>query len=679
MRIRGDKSLSAIAHRYGNDGPWNPFIIGIGTPAQYVKVLISTTATTPNAVAPQACNSSLPATCPDHRGGIFNQNQSSTWKNDAIYSLSVELELGSTATGQFGFDGIQLGLPGSQGGSISLPQQLMAGIVSNNYFIANWGLRPHETNLTSMNNRFPSVIQNLKTQNKIPSLSWGYTAGAYYRAQGSKGAFASLTFGGSDSNRYVPHNTTFNFDPDVSRDLVVGIQSIATNTTSSDLLDEPIQAFLNSGVPHLWLPQSACDAFESAFNLTYNSTLGLYLVNDTVHETLLEQNPNITFTLSNDIANKTPTVNISLPYAAFDLTLTTDYPGVATNNTRYFPLKRAENSSQYTIGRTFFQEAYIIADYERSQFSVHQALFPDNSKQSLQVVAPLVQATPAPANQASMNLPHLSTGATIAVSVVCTVITIAFLTFVYKTRRRWLGQIRKWRGLDGDASIGHSRTPELHQDGFAPLCEACGDEKKLAELLGDTESAELDVGSGKAELHGTDPSKELEAGLVYELPGSEVSRFSKETFDLGLGLEKSLEMSARELTEQDIADCARRNSQPGPNRVELEETYKYTIPGRHNRFSDDSTENTAKHEIAINSDRRPTFVSAMSDPDYEVPEGTVSRSGSERSEHYVSPLSQSSSKVRYNTFTGTPLNTTTPRKPSSIPEEHAFVDIISPL
>jgi len=43
-----------------------------------------------------------------------------------------------------------------------------------------------------------------------------------------------------------------------------------------------------------------------------------------------------------------------LPYAAFDLVA--DYP-LVIDSSRYFPLMRAANESQYTLGRTFLQEA----------------------------------------------------------------------------------------------------------------------------------------------------------------------------------------------------------------------------------------------------------------------------------------------------------------------------------
>jgi hypothetical protein len=108
-------------------------------------------------------------------------------------------------------------------------------------------------------------------------------------------------------------------------------------------------------MPHIWLPVEACALFEDVFGLTYDNETELYLVNDTQHTNILSQNPSITFTLGNLTAGVD--VNITLPYAAFDLSVS--YPIVA-NSTRYFPLKRAANATQYTLGRTFLQEAYAF-------------------------------------------------------------------------------------------------------------------------------------------------------------------------------------------------------------------------------------------------------------------------------------------------------------------------------
>lgn len=173
---------------------------------------------------------------------------------------------------------------------------------------------------------------------------------------GSKGVFGSLTFGGYDSSRFVSNDLSLNLAPDITRDLVVGLYAITSTTvnhSNTSLLPSPILAFIDSTQPNFYLPIKSCQAFESAFRLVYNQTAEKYLVDDALHRTLLSMNPNITFTIGN-LAIGGPSVDIVLPYASFDLQVI--YP-LVPSPTRYFPLKRAANDSQYTLGRTFMQEA----------------------------------------------------------------------------------------------------------------------------------------------------------------------------------------------------------------------------------------------------------------------------------------------------------------------------------
>ncbi|KAL9030785.1 MAG: hypothetical protein Q9180_006874, partial [Flavoplaca navasiana] len=71
---------------------------------------------------------------------------------------------------------------------------------------------------------------------------------------------------------------------------------------------------------------------------------------------------------------------IELPYAAFDLIA--ERP-LMKNATRYFPLMRAADESQYTLGRTFLQEAYLVADYERRIFSISQCSWKEGVQQDI--------------------------------------------------------------------------------------------------------------------------------------------------------------------------------------------------------------------------------------------------------------------------------------------------------
>jgi hypothetical protein len=182
----------------------------------------------------------------------------------------------------------------------------------------------------------------------------------------------------------VPNDITFPFDANDSRKPSLNIQSIVTkdfeNTTVSMLPDGPAYSLIDFAEPHIWLPVSACDAFARAFNLTYDNSTDLYRIDGATRARLLERKPSITFGLGTT-ANPAERVNIVLPYSAFDQQAT--YP-IYPNATNYFPIRRAYNDTQYTIGRTFFQEAYVKIDYDRGNFSVHQALFPaTNERQDI--------------------------------------------------------------------------------------------------------------------------------------------------------------------------------------------------------------------------------------------------------------------------------------------------------
>lgn len=167
----------------------------------------------------------------------------------------------------------------------------------------------------------------------------------------------SLTLGGYDESRFTPNDLTFAFAPNNSRDLVVGVQSIVSTSqdgTVKSLLPAGILTYVDSTVPQIWLPIEACHAFEAAFGLVYDEESELYLVNSTLHDKLIAQKPSITFVLG-QLQTGGKTVNITLPYDSFDLQATP--PFVQKKTTRYFPLQRAKNDTQYTLGRTFLQEA----------------------------------------------------------------------------------------------------------------------------------------------------------------------------------------------------------------------------------------------------------------------------------------------------------------------------------
>ena len=336
----------------GNDGPWSSFYLQIGSPPQYVKVFISTAGYQTWAVLPQGCLVSDPPDCATSRGGQFIPSQSSTWNyNNAnvngTFTLGLETNLDYSGNGEYGYDTIILGYQGSNGPS--LQQQTIAGIATKEFFLGIFGLNPRSTNFSTLDNPVPSYMATLKSRSLIPSLSWAYTAGNQYRPGTALG---SLTLGGYDSSRFLTNNVTFAFNQVDDRDLTVNIDNIVMTTSngSVNLLNDSIAAYVDSTIPYFYLPFDVCQHFEESFGLRWDNDVQAYLVNDSLHDSLQAQNATVTFTLG----NATQSVNISMPYAAFDLVA--KYP-LIINTTRYFPLVRATNQSQYTLGRAFLQEA----------------------------------------------------------------------------------------------------------------------------------------------------------------------------------------------------------------------------------------------------------------------------------------------------------------------------------
>ncbi len=167
-----------LPHRDGVDGPWSSFTLRVGTPAQDVRVFISTAGQETWVVASEGCVNS-PSTCADARGGLFNPNTSSTWQYTGQYTLYIEDNLDLRGGAKFGNDTVGLGGQGS--GTPTLDQQIVGGLATENFYLGMFGVNPKSTNFTSQNEGQPSYMSSLYTQGKIPSLSFGYTAGAQYR------------------------------------------------------------------------------------------------------------------------------------------------------------------------------------------------------------------------------------------------------------------------------------------------------------------------------------------------------------------------------------------------------------------------------------------------------------------------------------------------------------------
>ena len=359
--------------------------------------------------------------------------------------------------GTYGFD--TLGISEVSGAAtVPVNQQVIADIITKRFYVGTLGLNAAPINFSTSDptDSALSLLTSLKNQNSVPSRSFGYTAGASYRGNGVNG---SLTLGGYDTSRFTPNDVSFTFAPAKTRQLVASVQSITYSDSKGQqpLMSEGILALVDSTVPYLWLPQAACQAFEKTFGITWDPIANLYLINDTTHSRLIKANPSVIFEISNSLTAG-PSVNITLPYASFDLNAS--YPLVKSQQ-RYFPLQVAADENSYTLGRTFFQEAFIMVNYENSTFSISQAVYNSNTPSHIVAIASLgggSGTSPSPSSTASLTPVSnggsggISAGAIAGIVVALILVAIiSVLAFLCMRRRRKKG--REVAELTGESSV----------------------------------------------------------------------------------------------------------------------------------------------------------------------------------------------------------------------------------
>lgn len=251
----------------------------------------------------------------------------------------------------------------------------------------------------------------------------------------------------------------------------------------------------------------------------------MYLLTEAQHAALQSINPTFTFLISNSTSGAN-TVPISVPYVALDLAVSSP---IVTSLTHYFPLKRAANASQITLGRSFLQEVYLIADYERRNLTVAQALWPSSGLSQTVTIQPLDSANSTnTGNNLAVPPNGLATGAVVGLAVGIVILAIIVTAFALwglrRQRQRRSGTRFSEKGLDPDRQdSGLTRYELLSKENAYSMATVELDGK----IPGRAELGTVD--SAKVEMQGDQfPVRELEADQIRaELAGD------KQAFELG--------------------------------------------------------------------------------------------------------------------------------------------------
>ncbi|KAI1491466.1 aspartic peptidase domain-containing protein [Biscogniauxia mediterranea] len=465
---------------YGIDGNWSSTGLLVGDPAQGIDVTVSTSLSEIWVVETTGCGTS--SLCTTARGGTYDTSASQSWSPLGPWQLGLGY-LDNGGNGDYAMETVAVQDSTRQGGQVSFGKQVVAGINDTSYYTGflGLGITPGRFQNVVVQSPISTLVEH---SGIIPSHSYGYTAGAYYG--GSRGTPLSLTLGGYDANRFEPHDTKFSLDS-ITRQPSILLRAITASVSdvgkaptawaspSVPLMEfnESVTALIDSSTPYLWLPTTICDRFAASLNLTWDESFGLYVFSNTENLENYQSSPDLSFTFTLSSADNHDNfgqpldvpgiVNITISSQAFVQNLRYPFKNLIPYRSPavpYFPLTRADNSSQIIIGRSFLQEAYMITNYETSTFSIHQAKFPDDpwTNTSIQTIAFTPNSGYAGPGSKSGKQAGLTDAQLAGLVVGIAVIGIAAVAAIWLMRRRKRGH-QEVAKSDHELKDGYS-TPE---------------------------------------------------------------------------------------------------------------------------------------------------------------------------------------------------------------------------
>ncbi|KAF2227596.1 aspartic peptidase domain-containing protein [Elsinoe ampelina] len=428
------------------EAEWNLFEVSVGTPPQTFRLLPHVNGNTALVPTGDICRSiESKSTCAARHGVLpfqgrnstgFLANESSTWESIQVQDAGLVGYDGVKVDATFGFDTVSFG-----------PDQVLDRRVTGAFedlelWTGTLGLDARSVNVSRLGSPQRSLMSALRSNGSIPSLSYGYVAGAYYRYESVP---ASLTLGGVDTSRYIPSPLSIPFSNSTTSPLEVSLTSISLSSTTNgtvSLSTAPLTLTIDSSIPELILPQSLCDILATTFRLTYDNETLLYERSSSYDTTLTRASTSLSFTFTSPSTSSSSSPaaaqeqTITLPYTAFRLS----HP-LASSFSGYFPIRAASNPP-YTLGRVILQEAYLTVDHERRNFSLSQAVYTNPMPPvSLRAIEPSSGAsgtagTGSSSSASSEASPSKGAIAGIATGAVLGLLLLLFVAGWYILRRR---------------------------------------------------------------------------------------------------------------------------------------------------------------------------------------------------------------------------------------------------
>ncbi|KAF3912882.1 hypothetical protein AA313_de0206103 [Arthrobotrys entomopaga] len=407
---------------YGYDGPWYGVPIKIGSDKQTVNLFPATQ---------DAFTILSTATCDTYtgcdaseKGGLYNVSSDSR-----SYNNTIDVQY-------LGLNAIPYGVTwGTRGVSTAQFAQLELGQGPDALTVVNASvMRVDDITMffgtsadrsVGMSNGFLSLggvedeqifgsyeaavpLNYLANRSFIPSRSWGM-----HYPSAKLNQIPSLVWGGYDKSRIAGPVQSFDLNIGglmkmnligINIDIAVGKSPFPYQRKSNLLFinqtnqnPHTLNVLLESAIPYLVLPQETCDVIAKELPVTFDATLGFYLwrTDDPLYHSIVTSSAYLSFDFEISVSQN---LTIKIPFSLLDLNFT--FP-LVTENKPYFPCLGtylSTDGSGATLGRTFYQAAFIAKAYIQRKFWVAQAPGPSYIRPDIKAIISTTLTLDAPEN-----------------------------------------------------------------------------------------------------------------------------------------------------------------------------------------------------------------------------------------------------------------------------------------